>query len=230
MNIKKIIVDDNKIDLSSDKHKINCIFGENGSGKTILFNKIKSFFADKKESEIIFNEDKKIRYPDLMFIEYSGVVSRDLSFEHIWKNRKLSDEKLDEILYKTREIISTMGLYNNIKKINGSVSIDPASSWPEYVTIFFIILVLVREKFEPDLPLIIDSGIFERTRPDKLFPLFEFLVKNVNQLLVFFSDTFSAPNFTQSGSLPGYEQYFYDNNLIGNVFKLKNHYLYQHRR
>ena len=123
-----------------------------------------------------------------------------------------------------------MGLYNNIKKINGSVSIDPASSWPEYVTIFFIILVLVREKFEPDLPLIIDSGIFERTRPDKLFPLFEFLVKNVNQLLVFFSDTFSAPNFTQSGSLPGYEQYFYDNNLIGNVFKLKNHYLYQHRR
>jgi len=109
MIIEKIIITDKEttqeIQMSVDDHKkFDIIIGDNGSGKTVMFNKIKSFFTQKKESKIIFNGNPSLENSELIFMD--SEKTNDLN--QIFKNRKFSEDKLHRITDDAKGIIISM--------------------------------------------------------------------------------------------------------------------------
>ena len=233
MKILKIVLQDEKsqeIVLSTDeKRKINFIIGNNGSGKSIIFNKIKSFFSNEKKCKIIFDKDQEIQNPELMFLDFDEMYKPE-QLGTIFKNKNFTNEQLysikenaeKNILIRSDRVFGEDGTGIRLTMSNGSIIIENNTlAVSENILVLLSLFISIRNQLEPEIPLIIDA-FFERMSFEKQKMIMEFLLENNIQLLVFCTDAqFSTKG---EGILSMYE-FLKESNSLGKMYQLENHIL-----
>lgn len=224
-----------ELSLSTDEHKnLNFVVGPNASGKTRMFNEIKSYFLDESHSSktIIDLEGEKCKNPDLVFFDGEDVFSKNL-----FENRIFSDEERCRIIQKVNEVFlrlynkKGMELYLEFRN-NKLVPIkrdgfEYSCAATDTTMIFLASLIGIRDVTEPNLPLILDSP-FHRISQDSVLSIISILQKYVSQVLVFLTDVeYSAEVHREEvdNTMPSVKEIVNGGKIIGNIYLIKNNIL-----
>ena len=233
MKILKIVLQDEKsqeIVLSTDeKRKINFIIGNNGSGKSIIFNKIKSFFSNEKKCKIIFDKNQEIQNPELMFLDFDEMYKQE-QLGTIFKNKNFTNEQLYSIKENAEKNILRVvpwcfredGIGIRLTISNGSIIIkNNTLAASENILVLLSLFISIRNQLEPEIPLIIDNFV-ERMSFENQKMMMEFLLENNIQLLVFCKDAQFSTKIEDELSM--YE-FLKESNSLGKMYQLENHIL-----
>ena len=207
--------------LSTDDSKnINFIVGQNATSKSHLFNKIKQFFINPEvENDIKIDTTNNDGFNlDLMFVDDNILHTNILESGSF-------DKELPDILNKGNEILKKIGgvfeYEGNLLKLNNH-KIETPSNLAAGPTIMlnYAILLAVRNKISPNTPLIIDDGGFSRLTPEFTKKLFKIFSENVNQSLIFVTDTFLFSQIHNTESQSAYDT-LENEHMLGSVYVMK---------
>jgi len=218
-----------ELSLSTDEHKnLNFVVGPNASGKTRMFNEIKSYFLDELPSSktIIDLEGEKCKNSDLVFFD-----SEDFSSKNLFEDRTFSDDERVFIVQKSTEVLKqfiktekTTFEFNNNKLVpinQNGFKIQPA--YNEAVIIFLASFIVIRDVIEPNLPLILDSP-FYRLNHDVKLEMISILQKYVSQVLVFSTDQeyMGEVHREEADNIPSVHEMVNEKKFMGSLYLIKN--------
>lgn len=231
MKIKSITIElfsnsTDQLELSLDKIKnVNFIIGKNSSGKTRMFNMIKSFFVDSNIDNKIqlekIDNDEKVDV-DLLFIG-EDYIEEIKSLERFLKN--LSSEEINLIEKLTKEFLSDVGgvFENNFDFhiTDGIVNVNQNLAAGPTIELNYALLTSIRHILAPNHPLIIDDGGFSRMTPNSMHKTIELISTNSEQLLLFLTDVaFSATISSEDNTSESLSDKLKKSGRLGNVYIL----------
>ena len=222
-----------ELSLSTDGAKnLNFVIGMNDSGKTRTFNEIKShFFKQNTESIIkIKLKDGGLQNPDLVFVGENPW--RDHAWpvhKRLFDKKEFSDDELLTIIARANQMLSKIGgVFENIDNLlqlqNKKILVNKGFAMGPNIIVNYALFIAIRDIIEPNLPMIIDGGYLGYFSDDFYLKTIRMLGENVNQLLIFCTDTIFSPShksMLDDRIFPSVHEFLKEKKMLGTVYNLQ---------